>query len=246
MGPAPTDAELAAAALDYPFGRAEGSFALGAGAPARPAGSDEIAAAAGGRVALLAYGANASPARLALKLASLAGEWVVVVATAWLRGFDVVYSAHVSPHGAISATLHPAPGTAVAVHVALLTAKELERVHRTEPNYAFGRLDGIDARVEGLGRVEELHAYVSRHGALAHVGRPVALVDVGARGRELDALDEPGLMAAVRDRLAPGADLDAFVAAAVRDPDIRAGRTASLHEGAVAFAHAGWVATEPC
>lgn len=246
-GAADVDAELSASALAYPFGRAEDSFVLDA-ATARPASPEEILAAAADpdRVALLAYGSNGSPSRLRAKLAAFPGAWRIVVATARLPGFDIVYSAHVSPHGAISATPHPVPGTEVAVHMLLLTAAELRHVNVTEPNYVLGRLDRLAARVEGVGEVDSAHAYVSRHGALALDGEPIALAAVAAHGRGLDALDERALMARVRDRLDPGASLNAFVAAQIRDADLRAARTEALHEGAIAFESPSWAPLQKC
>ena len=65
----------------------------------------------GGRRALLAYGANASPEALTRKLAHLPPEPIAALRVA-LRGWDVVYSAHVSPYGSVPATvvqLAPAP-----------------------------------------------------------------------------------------------------------------------------------------
>lgn len=246
-GEADVDAELSASALAYPFGRAGSSLVLDA-AIARPASPDEISAAAADpdRVALLAYGSNGSPSRLRAKLAAFPGAWRMVVAAARLPGFDIVYSAHVSPHGAISATPHPVAGTEVAVHMLLLTAAEMRHVHVTEPNYVFGRLDRLAVRVEGVGEVDSAHVYVSRHGALAPDGEPIALEAIDARGRRLEALDERALMARVRDRLDPGASLTAFVAAQIRDTDLRAARTEALHEGAVAFESPSWTPLQKC
>jgi hypothetical protein len=151
---------------EYPFGRARASFYLGFdGEPPLPAGTP-----------LLAYGANASPEALARKLprarvAALAGT---------LRGFAVVHSAHVSPYGAVPATLVPAPGAEEPVHV-LLVAGDRARLDATEPNYRRVRLHGVDLEVERLGRPYAVEAYLSRHGPLAVGGRTVPL---GTRSQE--------------------------------------------------------------
>jgi hypothetical protein len=151
---------------EYPFGRADRSFYLGFdGEGPLPAGAP-----------LLAYGANASPERLALKLpgarvAALAGR---------LRGYAVVHSAHLSPYGAVPATLVPAPGAEEEVHV-LLVAGDRARLDATEPNYRRVRLHGVDLEVDRLGRLAAVDAYVSRHGPLVDGGGPVAL---GARPQE--------------------------------------------------------------
>src|SRR4051794_35074206 len=159
----------------YPFGRARESFYLGFdGEPPLPGG-----------MPLLAYGANASPEALARKLpgarvAALAGT---------LRDFAVVHSAHVTPYGAVPATLAPAPGAEERVHV-LLVAGDRARLDATEPNSRRVRLHGLDLEVERLGRPHAVEAYVSRHGPLALGGR---LVPLASKRQEelLEALDRP-------------------------------------------------------
>lgn len=164
-------------AAEYPFGRAEGSFFLGCG-PDDPLPSAPP---------LLAYGANASRERLAVKLgdgarcAALAGVLV---------GWAVVHSAHVSPYGAVPATLVREAGARSAVHVLLLDDRG--PLDATEPNYERLHLTGLDLEVERLGRVEAAEAYVSRWGPLRIGGRLVPLgsveqhellVHVGSRNR---------------------------------------------------------------
>ena len=61
-----------------------------------------------GRRPLLAYGANASPAVLARKLAPLS-EVPLPVLRAELTDFDVVYSAHIAANGAVPSTLQRSP-----------------------------------------------------------------------------------------------------------------------------------------
>src|SRR3954470_21332429 len=159
----------------YPFGQADGSFYVGLRA-------DEPLP---GGVPVLAYGANASPERLTRKLpgaraAALAGR---------LRGFAVVHSAHVSPYGAVPATLVPAPGAEEDVHV-LFVGHDLARLDASEPNYRRVRLHGVDLEVDRLGRGETVEAYVSHHGPLVDGDGPVAL---GARPQEelRELLDRP-------------------------------------------------------
>src|SRR4051794_18917197 len=144
----------------YPFGRARESFYLGFdGEHPLPAGTP-----------LLAYGANASPEALARKLpgarvAALAGT---------LRDFAVVHSAHITPYGAVPATIAPSPGAEEPVHV-LLVAGDRARLDATEPNYRRVRLHGVDLEVERLGRPYAVDAYVSRHGPLKIDGELVPL-----------------------------------------------------------------------
>ena len=156
--------------MTYPFGRADESFYLGCDDGALPAGAP-----------LLAYGANASPERLERKLpgarvAALAGT---------LRDYAVVHSAHVSPYGAVPATIVPAPGAEEPVHV-LLVEGGPARLDATEPNYRRVRLHCVELEADRLGRLHTVEAYVSRHGPLVDGGAPVPL---GGKGQdELHAL----------------------------------------------------------
>jgi hypothetical protein len=170
-----------------------------------------------GAVGVLAYGANASPVVLRRKLG--AGVAAAVLARrVTLADTDVVYSAHVSRHGAIPATLAPSAGTDVDAWLLAVPARALPALDATEPNYA---------------RVEHppAQAYISRHGALRIDGAPVALAAVAARGRTLRALTEAELLEEVRRRLEPGADAERFVLAHIADEGIRRTRSAVLRRG---------------
>jgi hypothetical protein len=147
----------------YPFDRPLESFFLER--------ADEGPLPAGPPV--IAYGANASPEALARKLpgariAALAGR---------LRGWAVVHSAHLSPYGAVPATIVRDPEAEIAVHV-LLVDEGRARLDATEPNYRRVTLHGLDLEVDGLGRVACAEAYVSRHGPLVLDGAPVPLGSV--------------------------------------------------------------------
>jgi hypothetical protein len=118
---------------------------------------------------LLAYGANGSPSVLARKLpgvpvAALAGV---------LEGWAVVHSAHVSRYGQVPATLVAVPAARAMVHVLLMADRA--PLDATEPNYDLVTLRGLALHVDGLGRLNEVDAYVSKHGALRVDGAPVAL-----------------------------------------------------------------------
>lgn len=148
----------------YPFGRAPGSFFLGGAAPgALPAARP-----------LLAYGANGAPGVLAARLPGVA----VAALAATLHGWAVVHSAHVSPYGQVPATLIPAPGARVAVHVLLVAAADRGPLDASEPNYDLVALTGLALDVDLLGRLDAADAYRSKHGPLLVDGAPVAL---GAR-----------------------------------------------------------------
>jgi hypothetical protein len=170
-----------------------------------------------GAAPLLAYGSNASPAVLAAKLGGAAAA-AVVAARVTLPDTDVVYSAHVSYHGAVPATLVASPGVEVDAHLLAIPADALPALDATEPNYVRRN-------------VGDAQAYVSRHGALRVDGAPVALAAVPARRRTLRALTEPELLELLRRRLAPEQDPDRFVLAHLCDDAVRAARTEALHAG---------------
>lgn len=188
----------------------------------------------GGRTPVLAVGANAAPAVLRAKLAGADGAGAPVpLIAARLGGFDVVYSAHVSPHGAISATLQRSPGTSVAVHVSYLDTAQREAVDATEPNYRRERLAPVALALASGTELTEVEAYLSRHGCLQFEGTEIALAAVPADGRVFPALSEPEVLALARAQLAPDVRLEDFVSEQLRDPAVAARRTRKLRRFAV-------------
>ena len=171
--------------------------------------------------------------------ARAAGARVPVVAGA-LHDFDVVHSAHIAPYGSIPGALQHCPGVVAAVHVTYLLPEELDAVHRSEPNYVFACLRGIDLRVEGGASSDTMHAYLTRHGCLRLDGAPVGVAAVPVAGRTWPTLDQPAMLAAARDRLAPGEELDAFVLEQAGDPEVARARTEALRADAVPFAWEDW------
>jgi hypothetical protein len=123
-------------------------------------------------------------------------------------GVDVVFSRHVSPHGAVPATVVPAPGTTVAAFVLALAPGALAALAATEPNYDLRRVGGPDGVL----------AFVSRHGPLEP---RTALAAVPARGRTLPALTEAELLDRVRARVSPDLGLRAFAARLAGDAEFR-------------------------
>src|SRR5689334_15764875 len=94
-------AAILARALGYPYATPERSYLyLDGEAMELPPGGPDLS----GRSPLIAYGANAAPEALGLKLSQLPGVELPAMRFE-LEGFDVVYSAHVSPYGAVPATL---------------------------------------------------------------------------------------------------------------------------------------------
>lgn len=198
MGPTEQSGEILKRALAYPYATPQRSFVhLRGQALELEAAEVEMT----DREPLLAYGANAAPQALSRKLASLPAVPLPAVRTE-LRDFDVVYSAHVAPHGAVPATLCESPGTAAPVFVLYPSAEQRALLAATEPNYELQRVDGIDA-------------FISRHGCLSIAGAPVALAAVRSAGRSLAELDEATVLERVRAHHAPDLDLEAFVTACV-------------------------------
>jgi hypothetical protein len=224
----PIDAgEILARAAGYPYEAPLRSFVQrGAGAEELGERPPDLAA----RRPLLCYGANAAPRVLARKLAALPPEPLPVL-QAELTNFDVVYSAHVSPYGAVPATLQVSEGTTAPVFVAYPNRDQERALTATEPNYELRTLRGAALRVDQVGELGGADVYVSRHGCLALDGSEVALASVASAGRQLPALGEVEVLERIRHILAPELDLGAFVASGL-DPGLAAARTAVLRGGA--------------
>jgi hypothetical protein len=197
-------------ALEYPYATPERSYLYRDGTAEELPDDLDL----GARTPLLAYGANAAPEALAYKLATLPGEAMPVL-RAELAGFDVVYSAHVSPYGAVPATLQESPGTNAPVFVVFPSPGQLELLTAYELNYDLVALDGVSCRLDDGTMVEELAAYRSIHGCLSLDGSEVALAAVRSAGRSLPELDEPAVLERVRARLEPELTLEEFVRACI-------------------------------
>jgi hypothetical protein len=224
-------AELVRRALRYPYPAPSRSYVEVGGATLDLA---EIEVDLGERTPLLAYGSNAAPEVLRRKLGS---EMEPVPALRGiLSGFDAVYSAHVSPYGAVPATLWPSPGTQLPVFVIYLTEEQLQKIAATEPNYERRTLEGASCRLEGAScRLEDgasaarsLTAYLSRHGPLLRAGSPIALAEVAARGRSLAAIEQWEAIDGVRRAIRPNVGLESFIAEAASSPELPSRLTAAL------------------
>jgi hypothetical protein len=184
-------------ALTYPYATPERSYLYRGGRATELPQDFDLS----GRTALISYGANAAPEALAPKLASLPGVPLPVVRSQ-LPDFDVVYSAHISPYGAVPATLLESPGAVAPVFVTYPTAEQRALLTATELNY-------------DLVAIGEAVAYRSKHGCLELDGSAVALTAVRSQGRTLPALDEPAVLEHVRAMLAPELELEEFIHACI-------------------------------
>jgi hypothetical protein len=185
------------------------------------------------RIPVLGYGSNAAPSQLRRKFADAGPGCVIPVLKARLRGFDVVYSAHVSVYGAIPATLCPRPGTTVDGVVTLLSPRQAETMLRTEGgNYSVEAVDSriIESAFE-FGNAPQV--YVSKYGALALEGQPVALSAVPASGRSLAELSEAQMLERVVAELEPSLGVEEFIVECNRSEDARTGWVERLGQWAL-------------
>jgi hypothetical protein len=150
----------------------------------------------GDRHPVLFYGSNAAPAQLARKYGASSADGVVPAVLGVVDGLDAVYSSHVSPYGAVPATLIASPGTSLSVHVGLLHDGQLGVLDQTEPNYRRRRLSGRDYRAS-LAPGEALDsytAYLSCHGVLLLDGAPRRVAGIRAEGSSLEAATEETIL----------------------------------------------------
>src|SRR3954452_14973006 len=124
------------------------------------------------RLPLLAYGANASPERLALKLAHLDEEHRrVLILAGDLTDFDVAPAAQGPWFSSMPATLVPSPGTHVRVAVLFLTPVQFKTLWWTELSYKVGALEGPGLTLDLIFQpVDRVIAFVSRFGAFCPDG----------------------------------------------------------------------------
>ena len=240
--------ELVTTALDYPFPREDHSFLFVDGERLAmddysADGLDKVLAQFGAvamaeRTAVLAYGANAAPIRLKRKFASQLSGVIFPVIEARLHNFDIVYASHFSSYGALPATPIPSLGTAVDVAVTYLDRDQLLRMHETEllhQSYVFGRLGGIRLVLDTIGLLDSVHSYWSRHGSFTSGCGPLALKAIDAEGRRFKAVTQDAVQRLARDYLAPGCDLNKFIAETASELVICRKRSMALSQVARPF-----------
>ena len=222
------DAETAAAlarAKAYPYAFPPGSYRYVDGT-AQPL----TCFSTQGRVPVLAVGSNRAPQQLARKYAGWPAGTEIPVTVGMLGDHDVVYSGHFTTYGSIPAKLSPAHGVRVEIAITWLDEAQLRCMHETEGrgNYRYAAIDGIDLRLQDGRRLDRVFAYTGRRGALSRGGTAIPLSAIAAVGRQADALSQEDVLTLARDRLAPGAALDAFILETIGCPETRTRRTAAL------------------
>ena len=225
-------AQLLAHACGYPWAAVAGTCLFSGGElMAMPDWDGPAGAQLRDRQPVLTYGANSSLSALRRKFGTR--DTIPIVSGA-VADRDVVYSAHISPYGAVPATLFESAGVTAPACVMWVTADQLEVLHASEPNYRFVARSPLTVQLDPGGEVSGPGAYVSRHGALRLDGGPVALEAIAAPGRVLPALGQRAVLDAVRRRLGFAGPLAEFVAENVAHPQLAAERTAQLRADAVA------------
>lgn len=224
-------------AKSYPFGHPRKSYLFCDGAP-RPL--ERPAAAVRGRTPVIASGSNAAPSQLAKKYGDFERGAEIPVTRVDIQDFDSVYNAHITSYGSVPATLFPSPGTVLETFITWLDDFELDVMHKTEHpgiNYHFMELGNLSLEADGIGVLDAAFAYISVPGCLSHDGAPVSLAEVPARGRRFAARGQEEMQALIRDRIAPGADLDQFIVDNVEDNALRRQRSGVLAATAQPFHH---------
>lgn len=197
------------------------------------------AALTAGRRPVLACGSNRSPEQLARKYFDFDAA-TIPVQRAWLGGFDVVYAAHITGYGSISACPMPAPGVRAEISVTWLSDDLMDRMHATEgrgQSYDYAVLSGLDLALEGGGRLDEAYAYIHRGGALNVDGAPVGLAEIAATGRLRPSWPQPRAIAEVHRRLNHDGTVEDFIRENAADRFLRLAREAVLQRDALPFVY---------
>ena len=196
------------------------------------------------RVPLLAYGANGSPERLALKLAHLPdGHREALILAGNLEDFDVGAAAQPPLFSSMPATLIPSPGTAVRVAVLFLTPIQFTALWWTELSYKLGALTGVTLTTETAEEpIKRVILFISRWGAFCVDGAPVAMAAIPARNRHSTALTQTEILnAAARMSIGEGSTARDLIKGAFENPAaFMADRYASFRAASVPFESEHW------
>lgn len=197
------------------------------------------------RTPVLAAGSNQSHEQLSRKYSVLPGHVEIPIQRGMLHDFDSVYAAHLAGYGSVPSTFHPSPGTRVTTYILWLDDAQLNRMHETERNYTYDRLDAIRVDIPEAGEVlNEAFAYTAKVGCINVDGAPVALAEIGAEGRTLVAMRQAEMLDHVRARLAPEQNLEVFVRAHIDDEILRRERTVALSADSLPLSFARTVLAE--
>ncbi len=197
------------------------------------------------RIPLLTYGANSSPARLALKLAHLPeGDHEALILAAELDGFDVGAVAQPPVWSSMAATLIPSPGTTVRVAVLFVTPAQFTALWWTELSYLVGALTGITLVTDMLDEpIDRAIVFISRSGAFCVDGEPVAMAAIPAKNRRSVALTQTEILdAAARMAIGEGTCARDLIKASFENPAaFMAGHYPRFRASSVPFESEHWM-----
>ena len=183
-----------------------------------------------GRRPVLAVGSNQSPNQLARKFA--ARDWgPIPVIRAKVKGYDSVYSPHITSYGSIPATLQEVSGVTASLFVTWLNNDQMMRMHETEiagSNYTFGILVDLDAEMEVGPPIKETYVYISNHGHLCDGGHPIPLSEINALKRMQTGRSQLEIQQFVRDFLEPRMEINEFIGTSIHFREIRRRRSIRL------------------
>lgn len=217
-------------ALNYPFEPPRGSFSVGRDSVIRAVHPAPGASALDENpaldaldlrdpVCLLTCGSNASPRRLAGKLAPAPVGRALAVRTR-CAGWTPVYAATVSYYGAIPATFAPGLGEAEPFQV-LIDRRDLDAFVESETrtgNYDLQLLSEENVVDAGLFQDVPVHVFMSRFEPLTLNGAPAPLVEFACEGQTGFTQDD--VLSAMLLRFAPGMTARTYVEQAMDDPDL--------------------------
>ncbi len=227
--PRPFDRAAFDLALGYPWPRPPGAFELRDGeahplaemtAAEREAAVRRGTGAEEPRLPLLAIGSNAAPEQLERKFAHFErpADRSLLAVSGHLHGFDVGAAPQPTLYGSLPATLFPSPGTEVATTVLWVTATQFTQLTWTELSYRLGRLHTPFTAEQLDLRFDDVLLFVSRFGAFAPDGAPVALSAIPAHHRTAEALSQQQLLdRAAAIALGEDADAESLVRATQED-----------------------------
>ncbi len=241
-----SDDALLRLAKGYPYAAPGGSY-LYCDGEATPLSGPLDPALTAGRVPVIAHGSNRAPEQMHRKFGHLAGAASSIPVTrARLADHDVVFSAHMTRYGSVSATLHEAPGTQVEVYVTWLTEPQVERMHETEigaGNYGYGRVGGLSLQVAEGPALEEAYVYLSVHGCLGDPDKPeapLALAAVPAEARVHRAVGQEDALAVLHRAHHPELDFNAMILSNIKDVAQRRRLVEALQHSAVPWSVPGF------
>ena len=185
------------------------------------------------KLPVLALGSNQSPTQLTRKYKGLSDSGEIPAERAILKNFDVVYAAHLAEYGSVPATFQSSPGTFVTIFVLWLTEIQLSRMHQTESNYCFDKLNGLEIKTEFGFEFNTAYAYVNRNGCLNIEGSPLALAEISAKNRHFDEATQLQAQEAVRDITDAGKEIETFVLETIEDASTRTSRIKFLAKRAL-------------